>query len=124
MRRVWGRTGLLAACAFAALVCISLPAGAETKEVVLNGDAAKGSAEQPDNWRTEAWEQAPEDFHGTWIHPANGESGQLEVENFKADDARWQQSITLSPGWYRFGGEVRTENVGSKETGATISILE
>jgi len=92
--------------------------------VVLNGDLAKGSAEQPDNWRTEAWVNDPNAFAYGWTHPENGGPGQLEVNALKANDARWMQSLTLKPGWYHFTAQVRTEKVGEKETGATISIME
>ncbi len=97
------------------------PAG---KEVLINGDFAKGSGDQPDDWRDEAWVNAPEAFKTTWQRPENGHPGELIVENLKANDGRWEQSLSLEPGWYYFGAEIRTENVGVKETGATVSVLE
>jgi len=94
------------------------------KDVLLNGNFAKGSGDQPDDWRDEAWINAPDAFKTTWQRPENGRPGELIVENFKANDGRWEQSLSLAPGWYYFSAEIRAENVGVKETGATISVLE
>ena len=100
------------------------PSASPSQNLALNGDLSKGSEDQPDNWRNEAWVQGPEAFQYHWIHPKNGEPGQLEVDALKPNDARWMQSFTLSPGWYRLSAEVRTENVGLQQTGATISVME
>ncbi len=117
---------MLSAVCLAALLAFAHPrvAGCAESNLMLNGDLSKGSGEQPDDWRTEAWVNDPTAFHYTWMHPQNGNPGMLEVDALKPNDARWMQSLTLSPGWYRFSTEVRTENVGTKETGATISIME
>ena len=113
------------ACAAAILtIAMALSARATEANLILNGDLAKGSEQQPDDWRTEAWVNEPAAFTYTWIHPQNEVPGQLEVNAIKPNDARWMQSLTLAPGWYRFSAEVRTEIVGTKETGATISIME
>jgi hypothetical protein len=34
------------------------------------------------------------------------------------------QSLTVQPGWYQLSVDLRTENVGAKESGATISVME
>ena len=113
------------ACAAAILtIAMALSARATEANLILNGDLAKGSEQQPDDWRTEAWVNEPAAFAYSWIHPQNGVPGQLEVNAIKPNDARWMQSLTLAPGWYHLSAEVRTENVGTKETGATISIME
>jgi hypothetical protein len=115
----------LALCAIALAPLIRTPiARAAGGNLVLNGDLAKGSGEQPDDWRTEAWVNGPDAFHYTWTHPENGVPGQLEIDALRPNDARWMQSLTLSPGWYRFNVEVRTENVGAQQTGANLSIME
>ncbi|MBV8135646.1 MAG: hypothetical protein JO121_08415 [Deltaproteobacteria bacterium] len=125
MTRERGTRGVLMACAAAILMIAMAPCARATgANLLLNGDLAKGSEQQPDNWRTEAWVNEPAAFGYTWIHPQNEVPGQLEVNAIKPNDARWMQSLTLAPGWYHFSAEVRTENVGSKETGATISIME
>ena len=117
----------LVACAAAILIVatgITARAATTAANLILNGDLAKGSEQQPDDWRTEAWVNEPAAFAYTWTHPQNEAPGQLEVNALKPNDARWMQSLTLAPGWYHFSAEVRTENVGTKETGATISIME
>jgi hypothetical protein len=125
MTREHGTPDVLMACAAAILlIAIALSARATETNLILNGTLAKGSEQQPDDWRTEAWVNEPAAFAYTWIHPQNEVPGQLEVNAIKPNDARWMQSLTLAPGWYRFSAEVRTENVGTKETGATISIME
>jgi dolichyl-phosphate-mannose-protein mannosyltransferase len=97
---------------------------AESAQVLLNGDFSKGSGDSPDHWRTEGWREAPTITTYKWIRPANGQPGQLEVDNLQPNDARWQQSLTLNPGWYHFSVELKADNVGAKETGASISVLE
>jgi len=125
MRRERGTRYVWMACAAAILmIAMALSARATEAKLVLNGDLAKGSEQQPDDWRTEAWVNEPAAFAYTWIHPQNEVPGQLEVNAIKPNDARWMQSLTLAPGWYHLSAEVRTENVGTKETGATISIME
>jgi hypothetical protein len=113
------------ACA-AAIVMVGAARWVRATEanLILNGDLARGSEQQPDDWRTEAWVNEPAAFAYTWIHPQNEAPGQLVVNAIKPNDARWMQSVTLVRGWYHFSAEVRTENVGTKETGATISIME
>lgn len=93
-------------------------------EILRNGDLSAGAGSQPDSWRTEAWINDPQacDFH--WGHPALGGPGELEVTNLKPDDARWMQSVSLGPGWYYLSAEIRTEDVGNENTGATISVME
>ena len=102
------------------------PARADApKNLLQNGDFAKGSEDQPDLWRTEAWINSPEAFQAHW-HPdaENPDQSMLEVDNLQPNDARWMQPLTLAPGWYQLSVDLRTENVGNKETGATISIME
>lgn len=91
---------------------------------LLNGNFATGSENQPDHWRTEAWLNGPEAVRYTWIHPTSADPGTLEVENFKPNDGRWMQSLTLGPGWYYCSVDVRTENVGAAATGASISMMD
>ena len=113
----------LCAIALAAILGQRVARGAETN-LILNGTLAKGSGEQPDDWRTEAWVNDPDAFHYTWIHPTDSVPGQLEVDAPKPNDARWMQSLNLDPGWYYLSVQVRTEGVGDKATGASISIME
>jgi dolichyl-phosphate-mannose-protein mannosyltransferase len=92
--------------------------------LLQNGNFAKGSEDQPDEWRTEAWINKPEAFVCHWHPPQNGNPGELEVDNLQADDGRWMQPLSLGPGWYQLSADIRTENVGTKEDGASISIME
>jgi len=130
-RRHWyrGRRAILFGAVF---LCATLAAGlfaprsaAAAQNLLLNGDFAKGSEDQPDLWRTEAWINNPDAFHCHW-HSVPGQPGQnqLEVDNLQANDGRWMQPVTVAPGWYELSVDVRTENVGAKETGATISVME
>ena len=113
----------LCAIAIAAMLGQRIAYGADSN-LLLNGNLAKGSGEQPDDWRTEAWVNEPDAFQYTWMHPTGSVAGQLVVTALKPNDARWMQSLTLPPGWYRFSTEVRTENIGTQQTGANISIME
>ena len=93
------------------------------KNLLVNGDFSKGSVDQPDEWRTEAWLNSPETFAHHWVHAAGGGPNQLEVDNLKANDARWEQAVSLPGGFYYLSAEVRTENVGANADGASISIM-
>jgi hypothetical protein len=97
---------------------------AVSKNLLINGDFATGSGTQPDEWRTEAWINNPESFAYSWNPPTAGRPGELLVNNLKANDGRWMQSLTLSPGVYYLSAEIRTENVGPNDTGATISVMD
>jgi dolichyl-phosphate-mannose-protein mannosyltransferase len=94
------------------------------QNLLQNGNFAKGSEDQPDEWRTEAWINKPEAFVCHWHPPQNGNPGELEVDNLQANDGRWMQPLSLGPGWYQLSADIRSENVGTKEDGASISIME
>ena len=91
--------------------------------LLVNGDFSRGSGSSVDQWRTEAWNQAPEYTRYSWTHPARG-GGEVSVENTKPNDARYLQNLTLGPGWYRFSVMARTQQVGVGAQGATLSIME
>jgi hypothetical protein len=117
--------------AFASVIflCVLLAAGptpgraADQKNLLLNGDFTKGSEDQPDSWRTEAWINSPDAFQTHW-HSYTDKPCELEVDNLKANDGRWMQPLTVAPGWYQLSVDLRTENVGDKESGASISVME
>ncbi len=115
---------LLAALAIILSIIAPSPVRAASANLLVNGDLSKGSEHQPDEWRTEAWLNDPDAFAYDWTHPAAGGPGELKVTALKANDARWMQSLSLQPGWYHITAEVRTENVGTQATGATVSIME
>ena len=98
---------------------------ADQKNLLQNGDFAKGSEDQPDLWRTEAWINSPEAFQAHWHYDADHpDQSQLEVDNLQSNDARWMQPLTLAPGWYQLSVDLRTENVGAQNSGASISVME
>ncbi|HUY38550.1 MAG TPA: hypothetical protein VMV13_06950, partial [Candidatus Binataceae bacterium] len=70
------------------IIVLSLPARAAAANLLVNGDLAKGSEHQPDDWRTEAWLNDPDAFVYDWTHPAAGGPGELKVTALKANDAR------------------------------------
>jgi dolichyl-phosphate-mannose-protein mannosyltransferase len=125
--RYRGRRALLLCavllCATHASVFAPRNAAAAEKNLLQNGDFAKGSEDQPDLWRTEAWVNSPDAFQTHW-HSYTDKPCELEVDNLKPNDGRWMQPLTVPPGWYRISVDIRTEDVGAKETGATISVME
>jgi hypothetical protein len=117
----------LRVAAVAMLACVltfALASHAHAAELLHNGDLAKGSGNQPDNWRTEAWVNDPDAVAFNWTRPANAGGGQLEVNAIKPNDARWMQSLSLTQGWYYMSVDIRTEDVGADNSGATISVME
>ena len=111
-------------CAIVLFVAITPRHALAANNLLQNGNFAKGSEDQPDEWRTEAWINKPDAFVCHWHPPQNGNPGELEVDNLQANDGRWMQPLSLGPGWYQLSAEIRTENVGAKEDGASISIME
>ena len=101
-----------------------LPQARAEQPILLNGDLAKGSENQPDDWRTDAWVNDPSAVAFAWDHPPAGGPGMVEVTALKENDARWLQSLSLSEGWYFISGEIKTENVGNDKIGANISVMD
>jgi hypothetical protein len=97
---------------------------AGAKNLLNNGDFARGSGDSCDGWRTDGWILSPSSTSFRW-HRAEGDApAELEVDTTHDNDARWVQTLTLNEGWYYFSVEARTENVSKYFVGATISILE
>ena len=94
------------------------------QQLLKNADLSKGSEGQPDDWRTEAWVNDAGAVTFGWTHPPGGGPGTLEVNAVKPNDARWMQSLSLTPGWYYISAEIKSESVGAQSSGATISIME
>jgi hypothetical protein len=122
--RLWARV-MAAACAlWMAAACLpSLTTGAIAADLLANSNLTKGAGNSPDAWQTQAWQEGPAFSTYEWQHEA-GKPGQLTVTNIKPNDARWSQSLNLSGGWYHFSAELRAENVGKDNTGASLSVLE
>jgi hypothetical protein len=94
------------------------------ENLLHNGDFKIGSGDTVDGWQNDAWIQSPgaTDYH--WIKPADGQPGEVELFTHKDNDARWKQPITLTPGWYEFSVEARTEKVLPFFTGVSMSTLD
>jgi len=90
--------------------------------VVTNGDLTKGSGKNPDGWTTEAWIATPDASTYNWSHGISG--AQIEITSTKGNDARWIQNLHVGPGWYYFTADIRSENIGDGNTGASIGLME
>lgn len=121
-RRCSLATGLLVAS-----VALPLPFAAPalaSRNLLNNGDFARGSGESVDGWRTDAWVLTAGTTKYEWIAPHQGEPAEVEVYSQRDNDARWVQELTLPAGWYRFSVEARTRKVLPFFTGASVSVLE
>ena len=90
--------------------------------ILVNGDLTRGSGNQPDHWKTDAWKNEPSYTTYHWDRATN----ELEISSTKPNDARWAQSVHLDPGWYHFTADIRTEGVGQDPNlgGGCLAILE
>ncbi|MGH7865146.1 MAG: hypothetical protein ACREQB_09155, partial [Candidatus Binataceae bacterium] len=96
----------------------------DATNLLLNADLTRGAANRPEYWRSEAWVNNAEAFAESWTRGSESRRGEVEVANLQPNDARFIQSLALKGGWYHVTADIRTQNVGAQETGATISILE
>ena len=83
---------------FVLLIVSAPPAAYAGRNLLQNGDFAKGSGDQPDHWRTEAWINKPDAFLAHWHPSTAGQPNEVEVVNLQPDDGRWEQALTLAPG--------------------------
>ena len=114
-----------AALTVAALIlCAGAAARAARTSPLNNGDFRRGSGAACDGWRTDAWILDPAATTYSWIAPRQGHPAELEIDTHRDNDARWLQTVPLSPGWYHASVAARTENASKYFTGATISVLE
>src|SRR5271155_4351209 len=113
-------TFLLLILAIGLTVLAGRPAAARADDnVVANGDLTQGApGKTPEHWRTEAWISTPDASSYKWSN------GEIEVDSTKANDARWVQDLHVIPGWYHFTADIRGENVGEGNTGASIGLME
>ena len=104
-----------------ALAFASPASGAE--QLVRNGLFAQGTEGKPSHWATAGFAKDPSTTKFTWEVGADG-IGAIGIENQRPNDARWTQSVPVSPdSWYRVSGWIRTEGVGSGKMGAYLSVM-
>ncbi len=114
----------LACVCLVAIAIITLLSVGEVaaQNLLVNGDFAKGSDNQPADWTSQSWIDLPTTTFA-WIPPSNGDPGKIEIANDKLNDSRWVQAITLNPGLYYAGAEISTEGVPPQSwAGALVSI--
>jgi hypothetical protein len=97
---------------------------AADRNLLNNGDFARGSGNSCDGWRVDAWILSPTATEFKWVPPSGAEPAELEIDTHHDNDARWEQTVSLAPGWYYFSVEARTEKILQFFIGATISVLE
>jgi hypothetical protein len=93
------------------------------RNLLSNGDFGHGSGKSPDEWRPGGWKEEPSVTSYNWLH-SSGSEPELIVNNLQANDARWLQTLSLGPGWYYIGADVRIEDVPSNAAGASVSLDE
>ena len=76
--------------ASAAIVLLIIVVGVRVAraELLRNGDLSKGSGNQPDDWRTEAWVNDAGAVTFGWKHPSATSSGELEVATHRSPTMR------------------------------------
>ncbi len=118
LRRVLVAAVVLVAC------CAVAGRAHAASELVKNGLLTSGRDGKPDHWVYEAYSPGPSVTQGTWTVDENG-VGVLSLSGVKPNDARWVQSVPVSPStWYQVTGWVRAENVGASTMGAYLSVMD
>ena len=114
------------AIAVLALGLLIAPCGSRAAErnLLNNGDFARGAGNSCDGWRVDAWILSPTATEFTWNRPVGAAPGEVEIDTHHDNDARWEQTVPLAPGWYYISVEARTEKILPFFIGATISVLE
>jgi len=93
-------------------------------EVVKNGLFTDGRDGKPAQWSSEGYLQEPAATQYTWAVDEAG-LGTISIASSKPDDARWVQSVPVSPStWYQVTGWIRAENVGAQTMGVYLSIMD
>ncbi len=123
----FGLAALASKIAAASVVCLIaagfVPARAHAQSnLLLNPGLTAGSGDTPQYWQNESYRGQPPDVTFEWLK--DQQPPELEVFNYQPLDSRWYQKVHLKPGWYHFSASVRTENIGVRDTGANLSIME
>lgn len=103
------------------LMIFSAPVWAENPNLVKNPGFEEAEGNDPYYWVSGSWENNGKfNLDNTQAH--SGKSSAL-ITNSKATDSRFKQQIPVEPGrYYRLSCWIKTEDVGTKEKGANISI--
>ena len=115
-----GRLSLLLSACGLVLASSALAAA----PLLHNGRFTETADGLPAGWRVEAWARDLSDFG--WEPAADGRadgSGMARIVNRSANDARWCQTIAVTPGAsYRVSARVKTQDVGLTTAGALIAL--
>ncbi|MDG2307966.1 MAG: hypothetical protein P8R42_25590 [Candidatus Binatia bacterium] len=109
----------------AALLLTGLCAGSAhaTRELVRNPLLSQGKDGKPLHWKPEGYRMEPTVTVFGW-NVDDSKIGVIEIENKVANDARYVQSVPVSPDtWYHVSGWGRAENVGATSMGLYLSVL-
>ncbi|MEO2169834.1 MAG: hypothetical protein ABGY42_17270, partial [bacterium] len=90
----------------------ALPGAAQgAGELIHNSLFTEGKDGRPTHWRTASYAADDAETEFGWeVDPAG--IGVIEIDNRLPGDARWIQSVLVSPRtWYRISGWIRTELV-------------
>jgi hypothetical protein len=109
--------------AAAALVLLVTAGAARADTILFNGDLSKGTANSPADWQPRGWKHGSEYTIYTWHHEP-GAPASLEISSIKPNDAYWEQTVHLEPGWYHFSASMRAEGVPDTAVGVNLSIVE
>jgi hypothetical protein len=88
--------------------------------LIVNGNLTEGNGLSPEGWQSHQWHADGSIF--SWQPGAGG--GQLQIVSKEPNDAQWVQHLRLGPGWYHFSAQLRSHNVGLKNTGASLCLLQ
>ena len=131
-REAANRRGSASAAGFARRLSLAVllafapgaPAALAAGELVKNGLLTQGEAGQPTAWKTEAYDTKPGATDFGWAVDDAG-IGTLAIASARPNDARWVQIVPISPStWYRVSGWIRTEDVGTENIGAYLSVMD
>ena len=104
-----------------ALLASLIPARAgAAANLVVNGSLTGASGSSPEGWQSHQWRAGASIL--SWQPGLGG--GQLQIVSKEPNDAQWIQHLRLGPGWYHFSAQLRSHDVGLKNTGASLCLLQ
>jgi hypothetical protein len=95
------------------------PLPLDVPSIVANGGFEEG-ADEPSSWRKEAWVAERSLFRWEKDNPVCG-SKCISITNFEENDARWIQSVRVTPGEvYVLSGRIKGEAIQGNSIGANL----